>query len=221
MVAHLLRLRLDLLVGALRGDVRHVVRMTLGLILLAAAVVVACWGVLRLRTVPEDVAFAVTVLVGAAVTLGFAGAPLVAGADDPLDPRRFAVLGLPPRRLAGSLLLAGVVSVPLVAAIALGGSVALLWIARGAAPVLTVLGVALAVIGALYYFRDNRAPDLRQGVVLGFAWAAISIVIDLPIFLAVFQMTLPDYAADIALTYLAFPAVTTGIALAQQRGLQT
>jgi hypothetical protein len=49
----------------------------------------------------------------------------------------------------------------------------------------------------------------------------MSIVIDLPIFLAVFRMTLPDYAADIALTYLAFPAVTTGIALAQQRGLQT
>jgi uncharacterized membrane protein YbhN (UPF0104 family) len=85
---------------------------------------------------------------------------------------------------------------------------------------ITVIGVALAVIGALYYFRDNRSPDLRQGAILGFAWAAISIVIDLPIFLAVFQMTLPDYAADIALTYLAFPAITVGIALAQQRGPQ-
>lgn len=47
------------------GDVRHVVRMTLGLILLAAAVVVSAGGVLRLRTVPEDVAFAVTVLASA------------------------------------------------------------------------------------------------------------------------------------------------------------
>jgi hypothetical protein len=85
---------------------------------------------------------------------------------------------------------------------------------------ITVLGVALAIIGTLYYFRDNRTPDLRQGVVLGLAWAAMSIVIDLPIFLAVFRMTLPDYAADIALTYLAFPAVAAGIALAQQRGRQ-
>lgn len=51
---------------------------------------------------------------------------------------------------------------------------------------------------------------------LGLAWAAVSIVIDLPIFLLVFQMSLPDYTADIALTYLAFPAITTGIALAGQ-----
>ncbi len=86
---------------------------------------------------------------------------------------------------------------------------------------ITVLGVALAVIGALYYFGGNRTPDLwRQGAVLGFTWAAISIIIDLPIFLSVFHMTLSDYAADIALTYLAFPAITIGIALAQQRGHQ-
>lgn len=80
---------------------------------------------------------------------------------------------------------------------------------------ITVVGVALAVTAALYYFRDSKAPGLREGLVLGFAWAAISIVIDLPIFLAVFHMALPDYAADIALTYLAFPAITTGIALAR------
>lgn len=27
----------------------------------------------------------------------------------------------------------------------------------------TVVGVSLAVIAALYFFRDNSAPDLRQG----------------------------------------------------------
>jgi hypothetical protein len=31
-------------------------------------------------------------------------------------------------------------------------------------------------------------------------------------------MSLPDYAADIALTYLAFPAITLGIALARRGG---
>lgn len=82
---------------------------------------------------------------------------------------------------------------------------------------ITVAGVAIAVIASLAYFRDNKFPDLRQGLLLGFAWAAISIVIDLPIFLLVFQMTLPEYAVDIALTYLAFPAIAAGIALAQQR----
>ena len=36
-------------------------------------------------------------------------------------------------------------------------------------------------------------------------------MIDLPIFLAVFKMSLPDYIADIAVSYLAMPAITAGI----------
>lgn len=63
----------------------------------------------------------------------------------------------------------------------------------------------------------TRRCRLREVLTLGFAWAAISIAIDLPIFLYVFHMALPDYAADIALTYLAFPAITAGIALATRR----
>jgi hypothetical protein len=66
----------------------------------------------------------------------------------------------------------------------------------------------------------TRRCRLREGLTLGFAWAAISVGIDLPIFLYVFHMALADYAADIALTYLAFPAITGGIALAT-RGVLT
>ena len=80
-----------------------------------------------------------------------------------------------------------------------------------------MVGVTLAILAALHYFRDARGVNLSQGLLLGLVWAVISIVIDLPIFLAVFHMSLPDYAADIALTYLAFPAITAGIAVAQGR----
>lgn len=80
---------------------------------------------------------------------------------------------------------------------------------------ITVTGVLCAVAAALYYFRDVKAAGFLDGLGLGLVWAAISIVIDLPIFLFVFNMPLADYAADIALTYLAFPVITTGIALAR------
>ena len=83
---------------------------------------------------------------------------------------------------------------------------------------ITVIGVAGAVTASVLYFRDALNAGVWAGLQLGFAWAAISIVIDLPIFLGVFRMTLPDYAADIALTYLSFPAITLGIALARQAG---
>lgn len=79
---------------------------------------------------------------------------------------------------------------------------------------ITVIGVACAVAASLLFFRNVREAGLVPGLEVGFAWAAISLVIDLPIFLGVFGMPLPEYAADIALTYLAFPMITTGIAAA-------
>jgi len=83
---------------------------------------------------------------------------------------------------------------------------------------ITVTGVACAVLASLGYFRDASRPGPAPGLGVGIAWAAISIAIDLPIFLEVFGMSLSEYAADIALTYLAFPAITLGIALARRGG---
>ena len=83
---------------------------------------------------------------------------------------------------------------------------------------ITVTGVVTELVLALFYFRRVERADLAHGLTLGLAWAIISIVIDLPIFLAVFKMPLPDYLADIALSYLSMPAITTGIALAREQG---
>ena len=80
---------------------------------------------------------------------------------------------------------------------------------------ITVIGVASAVTGAVLYFRDVEKPDLKAGLLLGLIWAGISIIIDLPIFLWIFDMPLRNYVVDIALTYLAFPAITMGTAAAK------
>lgn len=82
---------------------------------------------------------------------------------------------------------------------------------------ITVVGVAVAVVASVLFLRSVRDVRLVSGVAVGFSWAAISIAIDLPIFLFVFQMPLADYAADIALTYLAFPIIVGGIAAAMER----
>lgn len=80
-----------------------------------------------------------------------------------------------------------------------------------------VIVVVVAVAAALRYFRRDERADLAGGAALGFCWAAISVIIDLPVFTLAFGTPLPDYLADVALTYLAFPAITTGIALAGSR----
>jgi hypothetical protein len=83
---------------------------------------------------------------------------------------------------------------------------------------IAVIGVTVAVIATLRYFRDVNTINLGSGPTIGFVWAAISVLIDLPIFLLVFKMDLLHYLADVALTYLAFPAIATGIALARRDG---
>jgi hypothetical protein len=78
---------------------------------------------------------------------------------------------------------------------------------------IVVVGVGAAVAAALLYFRDAARPGASAGLLLGLLWAFVSIAIDLPIFLFIFHMPFVEYAADIALTYLAFPLITLGVAL--------
>lgn len=80
----------------------------------------------------------------------------------------------------------------------------------------TVAAVCLAL--ALHYFRKIEAPTLAHGVVLGVAWWAISIVIDLPLMLfPPIAMSLPEYLSDVGVTYLMYPAITGAIVAARRQ----
>lgn len=191
MAAHVLRLRLLLLVGALRGDRRHVIRTVLGLVVLIAAVVAVCWAVLRLRTAPEDVVLVVSVIAGSAAAAGFFVAALVGGFDDQLDPRRFAVFGPSPRPLAVILLLASVISIPILALVAVGICVVALWTDLGAPMGLTVVAVVLGILTCLLlakiglalgglFLHERRSRELT-GV---FLIAMLVVVVPVGIFFA-------------------------------------
>ncbi|WP_375383929.1 hypothetical protein [uncultured Microbacterium sp.] len=191
MAAYVLRLRAALLIGALRGDRAHIIRMSIGIVLLVAATIVTCWGVLSLRTAPIEVVLAVTVLGGSAVTLGFALAPLIAGATDPLDPRRFAVFGLPFGRLATILAVAGLLSVPVMVLTALGVCLVLVWSAHGVAWPIGAIGAILAIVTCALlarvcmaltslFLRDRRSREL-SGV---FALAILVVVVPVGVFFA-------------------------------------
>ncbi|MDY0909343.1 hypothetical protein [Microbacterium sp. CFBP9034] len=191
MAAHVLRLRIALLFGALRGDGGHVFRAVLALVLLIAATAAACWAVLTLRDAQTEVVLAVTVLGGAAVTLGFALAPLIGAADDPLDPRRFALLGLPRGRLAAVLALAGLISVPVFALLAIAICAAVVWGEQGVEWPVSVAGTVLGVLTcallarvcmavASLFLRDRRSREL-SGL---FLLAILVVVVPVGVFFA-------------------------------------
>ena len=194
MAAHVLRLRLALLIGALRGDTPHVVRMVLGLILLVGATAVVCWGALSMTDAPSGVLLAVTVIGGAAVTLGFALAPLLGGATDPLDPRRFGVLGLPVGRLAPILALAGFVSLPMGLLAAIAVCVAIAWAEHGVPWPVAAIGVFLVLATCVLlarvsmsltalFLRERRSRELSGLFVL----ALLVAVVPVGVFLASLQ----------------------------------
>lgn len=149
MAAHVLRLRLDLLVGALRGDRRHVTRSLLGLAVAVLAVAVVWFAALRLRSAGTDVVETVTVVAGSAVVIGGFIAALVGGVDDQLDPRRFTVFGVSNRALPAILLLASVLSVPVLTLVAAVAAVVVLWSSLGAPLGVTVVAAVLGILTCL------------------------------------------------------------------------
>lgn len=171
MAAYILRLRAALLLGSLRGDASHVTRVMLALLTLAAGVAAVCWALVSLQQSGPEVVLTVTVLAGAAVTAGFAAAPAIASTSDPLDPRRFAVLGLRTRALAVVLIVAGLISLPVLVLAVIAGAAGTVWVAQGAPVVGAIFGVVfgiltcmlfarIAMAGASMFLRERRSREL-------------------------------------------------------------
>ncbi|WP_127793827.1 hypothetical protein [Agromyces sp. LHK192] len=125
MVAQFLRLRLQLLGNGFRRSTWHVVGIVLGLVY-GLGLAIALFAVLvGLRGFDDVELLRDAITVAGALTLGgFILLPLIFGSDDALDPRRFALFGIPDRTLALGLGLAALVGVPaLVLAIVLTGTI--------------------------------------------------------------------------------------------------
>lgn len=180
-----------MMLGALRGDRDHVIRRVVGLFVLVAGTVFAAINVAALAQSDRLTTAVVTVLAGSAVTLGFAIAPPVTASVDPLDPRRFAVVGPEPRPLAASLVLAGLVSVPVFVVLVLAISLAVAWTAHGAAIIASVVSIVLGVVTCVLLARVSmalgalvRRPRQSRELIGVYLVAVLVVVVPVGIFLA-------------------------------------
>ena len=155
MAAHVLRLRLSLLLGSLRGERRW--RSLLSFIAVAAVTVVVCVAITSLAESPLAVARTVTVLGGSAILLGFLIGPILVGSVDQLDPRRFAVFGVDERTMPSILILASLVSVPSLALLAVYISVCAVAIRLGAPWPLAVLLMIIGILSTVLVARIGMA----------------------------------------------------------------
>lgn len=189
MAAHVLRLRAALLIGSLRGERRVRTLVMLAVVVVLTAVV--CAAVLSLDDAPVAVARTVIVLGSAALLLGFLVGPILVGAVDQLDPRRFAVFGVDERQMPWILALASLISVPSLALIAVNISVCIVAIRVGAPAGIAVLMSIVSLLSTVLSARIGMAvnalllPERRSRELTAlFALAVIVIAFPVAVFLA-------------------------------------
>ena len=84
--------------------------------------------------------------------------------------------------------------------------------------IMSVAVTAATVFFAQLYFTRVEKNFVKEGITLGLVWLAINILVDLPmVFGGPLQLTLPEYFADIGLTYLIIPVITLSTGLASAR----
>jgi len=152
-VAHVLRLRLQLYVNSLRRSVWFALGTLLALANAVVVVLVVLGGVGFTRRVSDELFESTGVLAGAILVLGWWVLPLMAfGVDSSLAPPRFATFGTDRRRLLVGMALAAVIGVPGLATVALTSLLPLLWLpdrrAMAAGLVVAPIVVAQCVVGS-------------------------------------------------------------------------
>lgn len=70
------------------------------------------------------------------------------------------------------------------------------------------------------YLSTAADTSFNNLVLVGFAWVAVCLAIDLPLFLMAFGFSLEQYAMDIPLGYLLIPLATGGMAKAFAIGVK-
>jgi len=151
-VAHLLRLKLALLLNGFRRSVWQLVGFVFAVLygLGIAALVVA--GMVAVGTQDVELQRTVTVLIGSALVVGWWFVPLIAfGVDATLDPERFATYPIPRRTLVLGLAASALVGIPGVLSAIAAVSTSFAWFQHPLALLVgvvgAVLGLAVAVVG--------------------------------------------------------------------------
>jgi ABC-2 type transport system permease protein len=157
-VALLVGLKLTLLRNGLRRSVWRTVGLILGAVY-ALAIVVGVWlGLGALRLTSTELTGDVTVLGFSVLTLGWLlFSLLVFGIDETVDPRRFALLPVPARRLVPGLLVAGLFGIPGLATVLMSLGLLLTWSRSLTLTLAAVVAVPLGVATCFLLSRTATA----------------------------------------------------------------
>jgi ABC-2 type transport system permease protein len=156
-VEQLLRLKLRLLGNAFRRSPWRIVGLVLGLGAGIGMAVLVISALIGLRFASAETAGRDVEVFGAILILGFVIVPLVFGVDDVLDPRKFSLFGIPTSRLATSLLVSALISIPALAMTLISLAQIVTWSRNPLSVILSVIAVPVIVGTCLLCSRVSIA----------------------------------------------------------------
>lgn len=144
--------------NAFRRSPWQVFGLVLGLAYGVVTVVLVIGALVAARVAPvvADV-HSVLVVIGSVVVAGFLLLPLLFGIDDTLDPRKFALFGIPDRRLALALGLSGLIGIPAIVLFVCALATVITWSRDPGAAVLAVLSALIVVPTCVLASRISTA----------------------------------------------------------------
>lgn len=157
MVAQLLGLKLRLLGNMFRRSPWQIFGLIVGLLYGLGAAFAAATGLVLLRTVDVEIARSIVVVGGSLIVLGFLIVPLVFGADDTIDPRKFTLLGIPNTKLALGLAAAAFIGVPALVISIIGVAQVVTWSRGGGAATIAVFSTIVLVVTCVLASRVMTA----------------------------------------------------------------
>lgn len=85
--------------------------------------------------------------------------------------------------------------------------------------IMIVVGSISGAILLISYFRRITASYFKEGVMVGFIWLGINILLDLLVLIPMSGMSIADYFTQIGLRYLVIPAmsIAMGTALSNKK----
>jgi hypothetical protein len=77
--------------------------------------------------------------------------------------------------------------------------------------IMIVVGSFSAAFLLVSYFKKINADYYKEGIIVGFTWFGINILLDLIILIPMSGMSIADYFAQIGIRYLAIPAMSIAV----------
>jgi len=190
MVAQFLQLKIDILRNSIRQRPGQLGGLAVALVYGAIVVVYIIGGLVFLRGIDIETTRTAVIILGAVILCVYCAIPFTLGVDDPEDPRKFALLGIPTTRLAASLALSALIDAPSLFIAAIAGGQIFTW-SRAPLPAIFAVFAAIVIVVtcvlasrisaslASFVFTTRRARDRSPliGIAILVALVPVAVVL--------------------------------------------